>query len=102
MTTNQSGATEPAETRRRFLVSGRVQGVGFRAWTLRRARALALRGVVKNLAHGAVEIEAAGPIDSLERLHELLRRGPPLAQVREVRELPPTDVVLPNEFDVAF
>jgi len=51
-----------------------------------------------NLAAGDVEVEAEGTPESVERLRELLRRGPPLARVHEVRELPPGMEALPARF----
>ena len=86
--------------RRRYRVTGRVQGVGFRIWTLRRARDLGLRGTVRNEADGCVTVEADGDAAALDRLHELLRRGPPLAIVREVLNVPPTEAPLPDDFDI--
>ena len=65
----------------RARVSGRVQGVFFRASTLDKARALGLGGWVRNLADGSVEVFAAGPEPALERLREWLRQGPPQARV---------------------
>jgi acylphosphatase len=92
----------PTVVRRRFQVVGRVQGVGFRAWTLRRGTELGLRGTVRNRRDGGVEVEAEGAPDSVERLRSMLQRGPPLAEVREVREVAPSGEVLPTGFDVAF
>jgi acylphosphatase len=80
---------------------GRVQGVGFRAWTIRRATELGLRGTVRNLDGGEVEVEVMGAPESVERLRELLRRGPSLSRVREVRELPPGSEDLPDHFAAA-
>jgi acylphosphatase len=94
------GSPPEATVRRRYRVSGRVQGVGFRVWTVRRASALGLRGSVRNLGDGGVEVEAEGPLGAVQRLVELLRRGPALAQVREVRELLPGDDELPAGFDL--
>jgi acylphosphatase len=94
--------TRPAERRRRFAVRGRVQGVGFRAWTQKRARELGLRGTVRNRPDGDVEVEAAGPEPALERLLQLLRQGPLWAAVSEVRELPPADSTLPPDFRITF
>jgi acylphosphatase len=72
----------------RFVVRGRVQGVGFRWWTRGRARELGLVGSVRNRPDGTVEIFAAGPPDRLERFRGLLRRGPTSARVEDVREEP--------------
>lgn len=93
---------DEGETRRRFRVSGRVQGVGFRAWAVRRARELPVRGVVRNAADGSVEVEAEGAADALRRLEELLRRGPTLARVQAVKRLEPTDRRLGAGFDVVY
>lgn len=78
---------------RRFLVSGRVQGVGFRYFVYREAQRLGLSGFVRNLGDGRVEVVAGGPEPSLSRLEALLWRGPVMAHVTmvEVEETdPPT------------
>ena len=82
-------------------VAGRVQGVGFRAWTVRQARALHVRGTVRNRPDGRVEVDAEGAEDALDRLRELLGRGPAIARVTEVRELAPGNGPLPEQFEVA-
>lgn len=66
----------------RFMVSGRVQGVGFRAATRHRAAGLGLHGWVANRADGGVEGEVQG-IDAaaLDRFRDWLSRGPPTARV---------------------
>jgi acylphosphatase len=76
---------------RRVLVSGVVQGVGFRYYTRLRASELGLSGWVQNLADGRVEVWVEGPPAAVEQLLEWLRRGPPGAQVSasEAREVPP-------------
>jgi acylphosphatase len=66
------------------VVSGLVQGVGFRWATVRQARALGLRGVVRNLADGRVEVEAEGEESRLARLQAWLAQGPAGAHVRSV------------------
>jgi acylphosphatase len=66
------------------IVHGRVQGVGFRAATLRTARALDLSGWVRNRPDDSVEVVADGEPSALKRLEEFLRRGPPAAHVRGV------------------
>lgn len=66
------------------VVEGQVQGVGFRYATVRQARALGLKGTVRNLADGRVEVVAEGEELSLARLKTWLDRGPPGAFVREV------------------
>jgi acylphosphatase len=69
---------------RRYLVSGRVQGVGFRHFTVVQARKLGLTGTVANLADGRVEIEAAGGSEALDELERQVRKGPGGARVRDV------------------
>jgi acylphosphatase len=69
---------------RRFLVSGRVQGVFYRATTREQAAALGLTGWVKNLDDGCVELVACGPADVVAKLEQWLYRGPDYARVDEV------------------
>lgn len=69
---------------RRFLVSGKVQGVFFRASTARRAEELGLRGYARNLPDGRVEVLAVGNATSLQSLAGWLRQGPPRARVTAV------------------
>jgi acylphosphatase len=71
----------------RLHVTGRVQGVGFRAYVQRHAVALLLTGVARNLPDGAVEVIAQGTEPSLRRLLGLVRNGPRLAHVDAVAEL---------------
>lgn len=66
------------------LVSGRVQGVGFRYFVLRLARDANLQGYVRNLADGRVEFLLQGPADSIDTVVEQIRRGPPHARVTEL------------------
>lgn len=66
---------------RLFVVEGRVQGVGFRWFVVRRAEALGLAGWVRNRADGAVEVAARGTEDAVARLEADLSRGPPAARV---------------------
>ncbi len=69
----------------RAVVRGRVQGVNFRYYTQRSAGQLGLYGWVRNQADGSVEVVAEGPRPKLEQLLTFLRRGPPSAQVDEVK-----------------
>jgi acylphosphatase len=64
-----------------FRVTGRVQHVWFRGWTIETARGLGLTGWVRNLPDGSVAGQAQGPAEALARLRELLREGPPSAIV---------------------
>jgi len=65
----------------RALVSGRVQGVCFRAETVAEARRLGLRGFARNLPDGRVEVVAAGSQQALEELRRYLHHGPSLARI---------------------
>jgi acylphosphatase len=77
----------PEASRRsvRFLVSGRVQGVYYRAATAQEAARLGVAGWAKNLADGRVEVLACGTAESLDALTAWLWKGPPAAAVSEVR-----------------
>jgi acylphosphatase len=74
-------------TTRRFLVTGRVQGVGYRAFVRREALRLGLAGSARNLADGTVEVVAAGNSEKLVELERALRRGPRLSQVVAVESV---------------
>ncbi len=69
-----------------FLVTGRVQGVGFRWFVHREAQELELKGWVRNTDEGAVEVLAAGDAEDLAELKESLERGPRGARVDRVIE----------------
>jgi acylphosphatase len=87
--------------RHRYVVSGFVQGVGFRWFVLREAHRLELRGWVTNLRDGSVEVVAEGTMAELAELERALRRGPTLAQVQDVEIFDlPHDVALSNFFDI--
>lgn len=79
-------------------VSGRVQGVFYRASAAQRARALKLTGYAQNLPDGRVEVLACGEPLAVEALCDWLWQGPPAAKVSEVvvREVECTEV--PSEF----
>ena len=68
----------------RFIVSGKVQGVFFRASTREQAQRLGLRGHARNRADGSVEVVAAGTDDAIESLARWLQHGPPHARVDRV------------------
>lgn len=75
----------PSVQAQRFLVSGRVQGVYFRASTRQQARQLGLTGYAKNLPDGRVEVLAVGEVTALNALNQWLWRGPPAASVTDVQ-----------------
>jgi acylphosphatase len=69
---------------RHYLVTGRVQGVGFRYFTRDEAVREGLHGWVRNASDGGVEIAAEGDQEALDRFERAVRRGPPLARVELV------------------
>jgi len=69
---------------RRFLVSGQVQGVGFRFFAKDAAAREGLSGWVRNLDNGSVEIEAEGDSEALQRFEMAIRRGPRSARIDDV------------------
>ena len=79
---------EPKKTllARKYLVSGRVQGVGFRYFSERSAKSLGVCGYVRNLASGEVEVYAVGDERQLLELKNRLARGPHGARVMRVEE----------------
>lgn len=69
---------------RHFVVSGRVQGVGFRYFTQAVAQREGVHGWVRNLPDGRVEAAAEGEAEAIERFERALRHGPPGARVEKV------------------
>jgi acylphosphatase len=70
---------------RRFVLSGRVQGVGFRYFAADAARREGLSGLVRNLDDGRVEAVAEGEADSVVRFERAIRQGPSRARVEHVQ-----------------
>lgn len=83
-------------------VEGRVQGVGFRAFTRSRARSLGVTGWVKNLPDGRVEIEAVADAETLADFESHVRQGPPAGRVRSVDRRELTDPPDFNDFEVRY
>ncbi len=79
-----ASAERPDTLTRRFVVRGRVQGVGFRCFVEAHARALGIVGWVCNRYDGSVEVLANGTPQQLRELQERLREGPRAARVDEV------------------
>ena len=77
---------------RRYVIAGRVQGVGFRWFTHDAAAREGVHGWVRNLADGSVEVIAEGDQPAVDRLEAAVRRGPASARVErfDVEELAPT------------
>lgn len=68
----------------RVVISGRVQGVGYRAWMARRAVELGLRGWVRNRSDGSVESVLVGPAEVVDAMIELCRKGPRFSAVDDI------------------
>jgi acylphosphatase len=87
--------------RLRLLVSGRVQGVGYRRFVERRAALHGLAGWVRNRMDGSVEIAVEGPRHVVDELHRAVRAGPPGARVIDV-DVSSLDEAepLPRPFDI--
>jgi acylphosphatase len=70
--------------RRRLILSGAVQGVGFRYWAVREAAAFNVGGYVRNLPDGTVEAVLEGSREEVEGYAKLLKQGPPYGRVGHV------------------
>ena len=69
---------------RHVIITGRVQGVFFRAWTCDEAETIGVNGWVRNCSDGSVEAHAEGDAEAVEELISLMRKGPPGALVHDV------------------
>jgi acylphosphatase len=85
-----------------ILVQGKVQGVGYRYFVKIQADMLSLKGWVRNLANGEVEVQAFGTEAQLNSFLSQLKMGPPMAKVEklDVREVEVSDNTLQNEFEI--
>jgi acylphosphatase len=83
--------TEDRKTRS-YIVTGRVQGVGFRWFVEREARILGINGWVRNRSDGSVEVLASGTREQLSNLHKKLREGPRASRVDNVEVNDVSDV----------
>ena len=87
----------------RMLISGRVQGVCFRAYTRDEALSLDVKGWVRNLPDGRVEVLAKGNPDRLKALEAFCRKGPPYARVQDVEVIEENAQGLDlRDFDITF
>lgn len=87
--------------RRRYVIKGRVQGVGYRQFAAEAARKLGLKGWVRNLSNGDVEAEAQGQAEAIAEYEARLGKGPPLARVDSLHtsDLPEL-AALPETFEI--
>jgi len=78
---------------RHLSIEGEVQGVFFRQWTVDQARQLGVSGWVRNCPDGTVEAQLSGDEQAVTQLIDRMRRGPPAAEVEQMRvdEVPPED-----------
>ncbi len=93
--------TEKEVAQRGYRITGRVQGVFFRAFTEETARELGLQGTVKNVADGSVEAHARGPVDKLDAFEGRLGEGSPASRVENVEVLD-SDRDLPSSFQIVY
>lgn len=82
-------------------ITGRVQGVGFRAWTLIEAGKLGIRGWVRNDRDGSVAALIAGPEVAVATMLDRVRHGPPGAMVANLEAGPAPSVEAPPGFRIA-
>ncbi len=85
---------------RRYLIAGRVQGVGFRAFTEDQAAVEGLHGYVRNTGDGRVEVVVEGDEESVIRVERKLRRGPPMALVETFDVEPLVPIGRPYGFSI--
>ena len=71
---------------KRLVISGRVQGIGYREWMVEKATGLGVSGWVRNRLDGSVEALVAGDTAAVEELLRLCRRGPRMAQVDSIED----------------
>lgn len=86
----------------RFIVTGRVQGVGFRAWTRRLAAELGVRGWVRNRADGSVEIHVSGRGEALGSFRDRVSEGPAFARVEGVKTMAGAEDLPDSGFEVRW
>lgn len=90
-----------SKTSKHLIISGRVQGVGFRYFTYRNATDLNIKGWVQNLQDGTVETVLAGPQENVEKMVDKLKEGPPSAHVQYVEEVDGSiDISKFNDFSI--
>ncbi|RKZ30338.1 acylphosphatase [bacterium] len=91
-----------SEKRYRAKIYGVVQGVGFRWFVQREARKKGIKGYVKNLGDGSVEVCAQGEPKNIQNFIDILKEGPPMSIVSkvEIEQIEPTDEF--KDFEIRF
>ena len=92
----------PEQEARRWVVVGSVQGVGYRYFARQAAQGLDVRGWVRNLPDGRVEVQVAGVADQLEAFKAELMRGPRGARVEDIEEERLVQVPAWQSFNIVF
>lgn len=87
---------------RNITITGFVQGVGYRWYTMGHARSCGLTGWVRNLRNGSVEVWAEGPEDDLDVFEALLKKGPPGSVVRDLKSTPAAATGRHTGFNVTY
>ena len=95
-----SSTNAPSRAARRYIVRGRVQGVGFRWFVEREAHLLQIAGWVRNNHDGTVELLAIGIPEQLDRLRSRIQQGPPAARIDSVTEAEAEPIAGLNSFQV--
>jgi acylphosphatase len=92
----------PEVEARRWIVTGRVQGVGYRYFARQAAQALGVRGWIRNLADGTCEVHVAATAETLQRFKDELLRGPRGSRVEAVDEERLVQVPTWQSFQIVF
>jgi acylphosphatase len=82
-----------------LIISGRVQGVGYRNWMAKTAQSMGLTGWVRNLPDGRVEAVASGEAEDIERLITQCHKGPLMAKVTDIQSVP-HEMLEKSSFDI--
>jgi acylphosphatase len=92
----------PEPEARRWIVIGRVQGVGYRYFARQTARAIGVRGWIRNLPDGSCEVQVAASADMLQRFKAELMRGPRGALVEDIEDERLVQVPTWQGFQIVF
>jgi acylphosphatase len=92
----------PEPEARRWIVIGRVQGVGYRYFARQTARAMGVRGWIRNLPDGSCEVQVAASADALQLFKEELLRGPRGALVEDIEDERLVQVPTWQGFQIVF